>query len=257
MWCAADREGRFEWKPRELKLICLPWWDGDFSRVLDALVTRGLLVRYALPTGVFGVVRNFRKHQCVNGKEPASVLPEPPKECLKKPVTSERVVDASPTRDERVPHALFPFPSHSLPIPAPIPDPDPASCDELPTEPPRAKPKRAKTTSWRRVPETWQPNDEHWVLAVELRVSVDAELPKFRDHEFAKPKTDPDACFRTWLRNAASFPSGGPALGFRNSTTGLLGGSKPPLRQAPNPHFDLEATVDHQWDHLDAADNRG
>jgi hypothetical protein len=68
------------------------------------------------------------------------------------------------------------------------------------------KPKRpSKPARWSRVPETWQPNDDHWVLAVELRVSVDSELPKFRDHEFAKPKTDADACFRTWLRNAAKF----------------------------------------------------
>jgi hypothetical protein len=123
-------------------------------------------------------------------------------------------------------------------------DPGPAS------GPPRAKPKRPRATSWRRVPETWQPNDEHWVLAVELRVSVEAELPKFRDHEFAKPKTDPDACFRTWLRNAAKFSTIGNGNRFSRDI-------KPPLRQAPNPHFDLDATVDHQWDHLDAADNRG
>jgi hypothetical protein len=36
LWTAADREGRFKWRPRELKLDCLPHDDVDFSRVLDA-----------------------------------------------------------------------------------------------------------------------------------------------------------------------------------------------------------------------------
>ena len=39
LWTAADREGRFAWKPRELKLDCLPFDLVDFSRVLDALST--------------------------------------------------------------------------------------------------------------------------------------------------------------------------------------------------------------------------
>ena len=46
LWTVADREGRFHWRPRALKLDCLPYDEVDFSRVLDALATRGFIVQY-------------------------------------------------------------------------------------------------------------------------------------------------------------------------------------------------------------------
>lgn len=58
---------------------------------------------------------------------------------------------------------------------------------------------------WRRVPKDWQPNQVHFDLAGRLRVNLSVEVDGFRDHEFKDPKTDADACFRTWLRNAARF----------------------------------------------------
>lgn len=69
----------------------------------------------------------------------------------------------------------------------------------------RSAPKRR----WTRVPESWEPKPGHQELARELGVSIQRELPKFRDHEFAKPKRDPDAAFRTWLRNAEQFKTKG------------------------------------------------
>lgn len=95
LWCYSDRAGRFEWRPRTLKPFILPYWDGDFSRVLDALSTRGFVVRYACGTREYGVVRNFRKHQTPNNRENASELPEPPED-------SARVSHASSTREPRV-----------------------------------------------------------------------------------------------------------------------------------------------------------
>lgn len=58
---------------------------------------------------------------------------------------------------------------------------------------------------WRRVPEDWRPKPAHLELARTLGVDAALELPKFRDHEFRDPKTDADAAFRTWLRNAKRF----------------------------------------------------
>jgi hypothetical protein len=77
LWCYADREGRFEWRPRSLKTDILPYWDGDFSRVLDALTTRGFIVRYACGDREFGVIPTFSKHQVVNHRESPSELPAP------------------------------------------------------------------------------------------------------------------------------------------------------------------------------------
>ena len=77
LWCAADREGRFKWEPRRLGVSILPYDSIDFSRVLDALVTRGFLVKYASNGTIFGAIPSFGKHQVINNKERASELPEP------------------------------------------------------------------------------------------------------------------------------------------------------------------------------------
>lgn len=78
LWCYADREGRFEWRPRSLKTDILPYWDGDFSRVLDALTGAGLLARYSVDGREFGCIPSFLKHQVINQRESKSTLPGPP-----------------------------------------------------------------------------------------------------------------------------------------------------------------------------------
>lgn len=97
LWTCCDREGRFKWRPRELKLAALPYDDCDFSRVLDALSTRGYLVQYASGDEVFGHVPSWKAHQFINNKEPSSHIPEPIKNVL---------VDASVTREPRVENAI-------------------------------------------------------------------------------------------------------------------------------------------------------
>jgi hypothetical protein len=95
LWTAADREGRFKWQPRELKLDCLPYDDVDFSRVLDALVTGGWLVRYEVDGVKYGAIPSWKDHQVINNREMASDIPEPNENNT---LTREaRVVDAPPT----------------------------------------------------------------------------------------------------------------------------------------------------------------
>ena len=77
LWCQADREGRFRWRPRALKAQILPYDEVDFSRVLDALATRGFLVKYACSGEIFAHIPGFKKHQVINNKESASKLPAP------------------------------------------------------------------------------------------------------------------------------------------------------------------------------------
>ena len=99
LWTVADREGRFRWEPDELKLDCLPYDDVDFSRVLDALTTRGFLVRYASQGREYGFIPGFTRHQIINNRETASILPTPPEgvENIDKLTRAARVVDACPT----------------------------------------------------------------------------------------------------------------------------------------------------------------
>lgn len=99
---SCDREGRFKWRPRDLKLDILPYDDCDFSRVLDAWLTRGYLVKYRVGREWYGCIPTFHKHQNINNRESASTLPATE--------TADEVIDhsnqahtnATGTRDSRV-----------------------------------------------------------------------------------------------------------------------------------------------------------
>jgi len=77
LWCQADREGRFEWRPAMLKTQVLPYWEGDFALVLDALCEAGLLLWCEVDGRRYGAIRSFLKHQRPNNREPLSCIPDP------------------------------------------------------------------------------------------------------------------------------------------------------------------------------------
>lgn len=99
---------------------------------------------------------------------------------------------------------------------APISQGKPIRSDQIrSSDPPSGDPpiaptggKRARQPQpWRRFPPDWQPTQEHRELASSLRVNLELELAKIRDFEFSRPRRDPDATFRTWLRTAAERAS--------------------------------------------------
>lgn len=96
LWTAADREGRFEWRPRQLKLDCLPYDDVDFSRVLHALTTRGFVQKYTVEGVEYGCIPSWSRHQNINNRESQSTIPAPD-ETLEESDSS--------TREPRVSHA--------------------------------------------------------------------------------------------------------------------------------------------------------
>lgn len=102
LWTAADREGRFAWKPRQLKLDCLPYDEVDFSRVLDALATRGHLVKYRVNGVDYGCIPSWKVHQFINNREQQSEIPAPSEDSIKAATSTRdgRVDDAMPTRLE-------------------------------------------------------------------------------------------------------------------------------------------------------------
>ena len=97
IWCACDRKGRFKWQPRPMGAMILPYDGVDFSRVLDALLTRGFLVKYQVGGEWYGAVPSWEKHQFINNRESESVLPDISE--------AQEVNDASSTRGARVGHA--------------------------------------------------------------------------------------------------------------------------------------------------------
>ncbi len=77
LFTAADREGRFQWAPRALKLDCLPYDDCDFEDVLNALNEHGFIQKYEVNRKAFGFIPTWQIHQHVNVREVASTYPEP------------------------------------------------------------------------------------------------------------------------------------------------------------------------------------
>lgn len=77
LWCQADREGRFAWKPRELKLGVLPHDPLDFADVLDALDRFGFVESYVVAGKRYGVIPTFKAHQHCHIKEAPSRHPAP------------------------------------------------------------------------------------------------------------------------------------------------------------------------------------
>jgi len=90
LWMGADREGRFQWRPRMLKSEILPYWTGDFETVLDALAGAGFIVRYTVDGRVYGHVPTLGEHQRFDHREPPSTLPPPP------PLDPEDACEAPP-----------------------------------------------------------------------------------------------------------------------------------------------------------------
>jgi hypothetical protein len=150
---------------------------------LQELCNIGFLRLYQVDGQDYFEVRNWRKHQRVD-KPSKPRVPEPlesdsgdPRETLA-PDLDLRSGPGSPT------------PDHGSDARAP---------------------RSAKPKPWRRFPLDYEPGEAERALASELLVDVDHELAAIQDHEFAKPKTDPAATFRTWIRNAAKFAGGGRA----------------------------------------------
>ena len=104
LWCSCDREGRFKWEPRRLGASILPYDMIDFSRVLDALVTRGFIEKHASNGVDFGFIPSFTRHQVINNRESPSILPEPDEKSMiiGLPTREARVDDALVTREVQV-----------------------------------------------------------------------------------------------------------------------------------------------------------
>lgn len=72
LWTCADKEGRFKWKPKQLKLDVLPFDELDFLNVLIALVETGFIKYYEVDGKEYGFIPTFKEHQRITGSEATS-----------------------------------------------------------------------------------------------------------------------------------------------------------------------------------------
>lgn len=77
LWCLADREGRFENRPKRIKIELFPMDEIDIAESLNELCAGGFLVLYEAHGKSLGQIVNFTKHQVPHHKEVASELPAP------------------------------------------------------------------------------------------------------------------------------------------------------------------------------------
>ena len=74
LWCYADREGRFEWKPKQIKATVFPYDNVNIDKLLCNLMSLHFITRH----DTTGYVEHFKKHQNPHPHEAKSSLPEKP-----------------------------------------------------------------------------------------------------------------------------------------------------------------------------------
>ena len=77
LWCEADRDGRLSWKPKTLKMRYFPADNCDIDMLATELIDAGLIDLYEDDGKQYAHIPSFAKHQIINNRESASVLPAP------------------------------------------------------------------------------------------------------------------------------------------------------------------------------------
>ena len=94
-WLESDREGRFVWRPKTLKLRYLPGDDCDIEALANELLDTGLIITYDIDGQTFAEIPTFTKHQVINNRESASTIPQRVSDALR--TRGLHVTDATPT----------------------------------------------------------------------------------------------------------------------------------------------------------------
>lgn len=106
LWCYADREGRFEWKPKQIKATIFPYDNVNIEKLLCNLMSLHFITCH---DGV-GYIENFKKHQNPHPHEAKSVLPEKPEQiqCHDKPCNVTKCNADIMIPDSLIPDSLIP-----------------------------------------------------------------------------------------------------------------------------------------------------
>jgi len=235
LWTIADREGRLEDRPKQIKAKILPFDSCNVDELLSALDKHGFIQRYTVDGKAYIQIVKWHKHQNPHVKEAASTIPAPdsaPQEAkevsVKNSASTVRRMVQEPEIPERaglIPDSLNLIPDSGFPSEeAPRAQPEPAE----------EKPRQPKDARASRLPSDWKPSDKDIAYCREQRPELDPErvAENFRDYWHAKAgvdarKADWPATWRTWVRNERSQTSARPA-------------SLPPVGGGPNRQEQLE-----------------
>lgn len=76
LWTLADRDGRLDDRPKQIKMELFPADSVDCNALLDDLAATGMLARYSVDGKRYLQVVNFSKHQNPHRDEKASTIPD-------------------------------------------------------------------------------------------------------------------------------------------------------------------------------------
>jgi len=191
LWCYADKEGRFEWRPKKIKAEILPYDEVDINELLDVITCHGFVITFKLYDKTYGYIPTFLTHQRPHPHEAVSVIPSPDSEnveLIQCHDMSRNGHEMSLTcrADILIPDILNPS---SL-----IPDITTSS----------GKPKKTKRSQ---LGEDFSLTAELKAYAEERGLDSAAEFEAFKNHHTSKGNEMKDwaAAWRTWILNAIKF----------------------------------------------------
>ena len=202
LWGHCDKQGVFEWKPRQLALDILPFLWGDTSgthlgQSLDCLEESGRIKRFEYGGRTYGVIPTFLEHQRITGKEGQGGAKYPSPHDLQDRGSTEY------SSKETTGHT------------GDTPGTHPGSQEGKGREGNKRKPpigppleeKRIRRKPSRPLPDDWGPIDSHKAKALKLNLDLREEVEAFRDYHLSKDNhyADWNLTFHTWLRKAREF----------------------------------------------------
>jgi len=213
LWTLADREGRLQDRPKQIKMELFPADSVDVDACLNDLVDYGFIRRYVADGKKIIQVVNFGRHQTPHGKEADSELPdENGVYTVHERNKSGLVTDSSgaKTVQAQCKHSSEPVQEqckHTLNPDSPFLNPD------SPFLSVGEKPKQQRGS---RLPADWSPSSADAMFCKTERPDLDVSktADRFRDYWHAQPgakgsKLDWSATWRNWVRNESKQQSFG------------------------------------------------
>jgi hypothetical protein len=200
IWCEADDQGVFEWKPLTLKARIMPADMVDIPVLLDELTAGKFIQKYECGGHSYGAVRNFRRFQRPKKPNASYLLPRELRTYVGLSADERKTIEAERTP---VPHQFPTSPEKS-----PQMEDGGWRMEDVPlgVEGARTPPMHRGLQS----AANWQPTEVHRQQAMllgktDIWLIDQAEL--YRDDCLDKGKLseDHDAGFRKWLRRSPGF----------------------------------------------------
>lgn len=103
LWCYADRDGRFECRPKKIKIKIFPYDNVDITVNLRLLNDHGFITLYSVDDVEYGQVNNFNEHQSPHHTEKASKILD-----ISLGTVNSPLIDGGNPPDSLIPDSLIP-----------------------------------------------------------------------------------------------------------------------------------------------------